>query len=46
MLRIEMLHEHEAHTRIERQVLEQRRERLEPAGRGADAHNRERAACA
>jgi hypothetical protein len=32
MLRIEMLHEHEAHARIERQMSKERREGLEPAG--------------
>ncbi len=42
MLRIEMLHEHKAHARIERQVPEQFRERFQPAGRGAHADNRER----
>ena len=45
MLRIEMLHEHEAHARIDRQVLEQRRERLESASRGADAHDRNDPSC-
>ena len=44
MLRIEMLHQHERHAGVEREMLEQLRERLQPAGRGADAHDRERRA--
>jgi hypothetical protein len=39
MLRIEMLHQHIPHARIQRQVLQQLHERLQPAGGGADAHN-------
>ena len=39
VLRIEMLHQHEPHARVERQVLEQLRECFEPAGGGADADN-------
>jgi len=42
MFRIEMLHQYEAHARIEPQMLEQCRECFEPAGRGADAHDRKR----
>jgi hypothetical protein len=42
VLRIEMLHEHESHARVEREVLEQRRESLEPAAGRADAHDRKR----
>jgi hypothetical protein len=45
VLRVEMLHEYEAHTRVEWQMLQERRERLEPAGGGPDAHDRERPAC-
>ena len=37
MLRIEMLHQHEAQTRIEREVFQQPRERLQSAGGRADA---------
>ena len=36
---IEMLHQHESHAGICRQMLKQLRERLQPAGRGADADN-------
>ena len=39
MLRIEMLHQHEPHTRVERQMLEQLRVRLQPTGGSSDAHN-------
>ena len=46
VLRIEMLHQHEPHARIERQMREQLRERLEPARRGADADDRKRRAFA
>ena len=45
MLRIEMLNEDEAHGGVEGQAVEQRREGLEPTGRGADTHDRERPAC-
>jgi hypothetical protein len=37
MLRVEMLHQNETHTGIERQILEQFRERLQPAGGSANA---------
>ena len=40
MLRIEVLDEHERHAGIEREVSQERRERLETAGGGADADNR------
>jgi hypothetical protein len=42
---IEMLYEHETHARIEGEVLEQYRERLEPAGGRADSHDRKRPRC-
>ena len=39
MLRVEMLHQHETHAGIERQILEQFRERLQPAGGSANAND-------
>ena len=44
--RIEVLHEYETHACVERQVLEQCRERLEPAGGRTDTHDRKRSASA
>jgi hypothetical protein len=43
--RIEMLHEYETHTGVERQVLEQCRECLEPTGGRTDTHDRKRPGC-
>ena len=42
MLRIEMLHQHERHARIERQMREQLRVRYQPARRGPHTDNRKR----
>ncbi len=39
MLRIQVLHQHKAHARIERQMFQQLRERLQPARGCADAHD-------
>jgi hypothetical protein len=39
VLRVEMLHQYKTHTRIERQILEQFRERLQPAGGSANAND-------
>jgi hypothetical protein len=42
--RIEVLHDDEGHVRLARHVLEEELERLQAAGRGADADDRKRAA--
>ena len=42
MLRVEVLHEHEAHAGVGRESFEQLRERFQSAGRGADADYGER----
>jgi hypothetical protein len=39
MLRVEMLHQHKPQARVEWQMLEQLPERLQPAGRSADAND-------
>ena len=39
MLRVEMLHQHETHAGIERQILEELRERLQPAGGSTNAND-------
>ena len=41
MVRIEMLHQHERHGSIQRQMLEQLRKGLQPSGGRADAHNQQ-----
>jgi len=41
MQRVKMLHQDKRHARVQRQMPEQFRERLQPARRGADTNNGE-----